>query len=105
MSDTITTSVTLMPCTVPPMSCLCMSTCEHSIVSASGRFDIVKQRLLVLLQVIKIMGGRTRNNRLEQLLPALVFTTFLQMGLTNVKGNVAVTCDLCCTPSLWSEVY
>lgn len=35
------------------------------------------------------MGGRTRMNRLEQLLPALVFTTFLQMGLTNVKGKIS----------------
>lgn len=40
-----------------------------------------------MLQVIKIMVNRAKGNRVELLLPATVFTTWLEMGLTNVKGN------------------
>ena len=40
-----------------------------------------------MLQVIKIMVNRANGNRVELLLPATVFTTWLEMGLTNVKGN------------------
>ena len=42
-----------------------------------------------MLQVVKIMGSRARGNRLELLLPAFVFTSFLEMGLATVKGEQA----------------
>lgn len=50
-----------------------------------------------MLQVIKIMVNRANGNRVELLLPATVFTTWLEMGLTNVKGNDELVVSSTCT--------
>lgn len=70
-------------------------------MSTQGNKCIMHNSLfLTMLQVIKIMTAQNNHHQRQLLLlPAVVFTTFLQMGLTNVRGkhpcSFALDCRAC----------